>query len=74
MEEFGMLQGLCLTKEEAKEFDPKFIMPYIAIGDKEPTTIVYYQLILADCPHLNEKNECKIYEKRPLICSFPRSP
>lgn len=75
VEEFGMLQGLCLSEEEAKQFDPKFIMPYIAIGDKEPATIVYYQLILADCPHLNDKNECKIYDKRPLICRvFPVHP
>ena len=50
-------------------------MPYLAIGDKKPTTIIYYQLILADCPHLSEKNECKIYEKRPLICRvFPVHP
>lgn len=75
VEEFGMLAGLCLTEEEAKNFDPKLIAPYIAIGDKKPTTIIYYQLVLSDCPHLNEKNECKIYEKRPLICRvFPVHP
>ena len=75
VEEYGVLSGLCLTEEEAKQFDSKVIMPYLAIGDKKPTTIIYYQLVLSDCPHLNGKNECKIYEKRPLICRvFPVHP
>lgn len=75
MHEFGIVSGLCLTEEEAKMFEPKLIVPYVAIGDKKPTTVIFYQFILSDCPHLNEKNECKIYEKRPLICKvFPINP
>jgi Fe-S-cluster containining protein len=73
--EGGVLSGLCLTKEESKEFDQRLVVPYLATGDKEPSNIIFYQLVLADCPHLNEKNECKIYDKRPLICRvFPLHP
>ena len=47
----------------------------MAIGDKKPTNIILYQLNLSECPQINEKNECKIYEKRPLICrAFPVRP
>lgn len=74
-EEHGMVMGLSLTEEETKLFNPKLIAPFSAIGNKEPETIIFYQLTLAQCPHINEKNECRIYEKRPLICKvFPITP
>ena len=73
--EHGVVSGLSLTEEEAKLFEPKQVAPYMAIGDEKPRTIFFYQLTLTDCPQINEKNECKIYEKRPLICrAFPVHP
>ena len=66
---FGVvIMGLSLTKNETCLFDKKYIFPHMAIGTKEPTEVIMYQLALAKCPHLNEKNECLIYEKRPLAC------
>jgi Fe-S-cluster containining protein len=75
-EKNGMVLGLSLiTEEETEMFDPKFIAPFVAIGVKVPTTVIFHQLILSECPHINEKNECMIYEKRPLICrTFPAIP
>lgn len=69
----GVVLGLSLITEEEKEmFDPKFISPFVAIGAEKPTTVIFYQLTLSECPHINEKNKCMIYEKRPLICrTFP---
>jgi Fe-S-cluster containining protein len=74
--EDGKLFGLSLlTQEETKLFYPEIIAPYVAIGVKEPTTIIFHQLILSECPYINEKNECVIYDKRPIVCRlFPRIP
>lgn len=69
----GILLGLALLTQEEKElFNPKDIVPKWSIGKKHPTEILCYQMKLAVCPHLNEKNECLVYQKRPLVCrSFP---
>jgi Fe-S-cluster containining protein len=69
------LVGLSLFPEETKLFDPKIVVPFMAFGISEPTTITSYQLTVAVCPHINERNECNIYENRPLICkAFPIIP
>ncbi len=47
----------------------------VGISNKNPSMperIMSYQLGVNICPHITEKNSCKIYEKRPLICrAFP---
>jgi len=68
----GILRGLPLTDRENKLFPSKTIAPKLAVGVEKPQTIVLFQLIVNCCPHVNEKNECQIYAKRPLMCqSFP---
>lgn len=68
----GVVMGMSLTKEEVDMFDPKYISPCMAIGTDKPSHIIIYQLNRGICPFINEKNECKIYQKRPLVCqSFP---
>jgi len=53
-------------------FESKNIFPQMAFGTDKPTHVFFYQLNLGVCPHLSEKNECQIYENRPLICrSYP---
>jgi Fe-S-cluster containining protein len=68
----GILRGLPLTDKETKLFTSKVIAPKLALGGEKPENIILYQLIVNCCPHLNEKNECQVYVKRPLMCqSFP---
>jgi hypothetical protein len=44
----------------------------IAVGIAKPEKIIQCQLNVDDCPHISEKNECRIYAKRPLMCrAFP---
>lgn len=58
-----------LTEEEKKLFDEKNITPAFAFGNEgSPMQIASYQLNLAKCPHIDENNKCKIYDKRPLAC------
>jgi Fe-S-cluster containining protein len=48
------------------------VSPKLAVGIVKPDEIISYQLNVDTCPHLDEKNECKIYYGRPLICkAFP---
>jgi Fe-S-cluster containining protein len=69
------LIGLSLFPDEVKLFDPKIIAPFTAFGINKPTNITSYQLTVATCPHINEANQCKIYENRPLVCkAFPIIP
>ena len=64
--------GLFLTAKETRLFPSKLISPQVAIGVKKPKNIISYQFNVNVCPHINEKNECRIYDKRPLACkSFP---
>ena len=66
------LRGLPLTEKEAQLFPKEIVSPKLGIGLNEATEIVLYQLNINCCPHINENNECKIYDKRPLMCqSFP---
>jgi Fe-S-cluster containining protein len=68
----GILRGLPLTDKETKLFPAKTIAPKLAIGVERPETLILYQLIANSCPHVNEKNECRVYTSRPLMCqSFP---
>lgn len=69
----GALLGLALlSEEETKMFNKRHIAPHFGIGDEKPTHIISHQLALAVCPQINENNECKIYNMRPLVCrSFP---
>jgi Fe-S-cluster containining protein len=68
----GILQGLTLTAKEKVFFPKNMISPLTAIGKIEQKQIIDYQLSVNDCPHINEKNECQIYDSRPLICrAFP---
>lgn len=68
----GVLKGLVLTEKETSLFPPDMVSPHNATGRKKPEHIIDYQLNVNDCPHIDERNECRIYEKRPLICrAFP---
>ena len=68
----SITNGLFLTSKEIRLFPSKLISPKIAIGASRPKKIVAYQLNVSVCPHINERNECRIYDKRPLACkSFP---
>jgi len=68
----GVTKGLVLTIKEIKLFPSGMISPKIAIGKRKPKKIINYQLNVNVCPHINERNECKIYDKRPLMCkAFP---
>jgi Fe-S-cluster containining protein len=68
----GKSRGLTLTEKETGFFSPEFILPKLAVGLKEPQTIILYQLNIKSCPHISEKNLCQIYQSRPLVCqSFP---
>jgi Fe-S-cluster containining protein len=73
LEDFdGLLKGLVLTGKETKLFPEETISPQMAIGVDSPKIILQYQMNANDCPHLTEKNECKIYNNRPLMCkAFP---
>jgi Fe-S-cluster containining protein len=67
-------RGLTLTVSEAKLFPDTLIAPLAAFGKAAPENIFLYQLITNDCPYLNSKNQCDIYDKRPLVCkTFPLS-
>ena len=68
----GLLKGLTLTANETSLFPSDIVSPQTATGRKKPEHIINYQLNVNDCPHINERNECQIYDKRPLICrAFP---
>lgn len=68
----GVLKGLTLTANETSLFPSDMVSPQIVTGRKKPTRIINYQLNVQDCPHINQRNECQIYDKRPLICkAFP---
>lgn len=68
----GITNGLFLTSKEIRLFPSKLISPQTAIGVNKPKRIVSYQLNVNVCPYINERNECKIYNKRPLSCrAFP---
>jgi Fe-S-cluster containining protein len=72
VEQSGVINGLCLTEDEITLFDPKLVSPYMALGVEEPTNIIMYQLNQAVCPYINKKNECNVYDRRPLVCqSYP---
>jgi len=73
LEDFdGIRKGLLLTANETNLFPSEMISPKMAIGVKKPEKIIEYQLNVNVCPHLNERNECRIYYKRPLMCkAFP---
>ncbi len=71
-DEYGITNGLALTEEEICLFDSDSVKPNMGLGNGKSINIVTYQLNKNVCPHIDEKNNCKIYEKRPLICqSFP---
>ena len=68
----GIINGLFLTSKETRLFPSKLISPKIALGVDKPKKTVAYQLNVNVCPHINERNKCRIYDKRPLACkSFP---
>lgn len=65
--------GLFLLPDETKFFPEDKIFPMWAIGLKgrsrpRPETIGVFQLDSATCIHMTEKNTCRIYDKRPVIC------
>jgi Fe-S-cluster containining protein len=48
------------------------ISPQLAIGMSEPKKYLLYQLNANTCPHIDNKNKCLVYDKRPLMCkAFP---
>jgi len=71
-DEFGITQGLSLTEIEINLFDPTFVKPNMALGNQTTRNVITYQLNQAVCQHIDESNNCKIYDKRPLVCqSYP---
>jgi len=68
----GNEAGLLLTVKERKFFPSKMISPRFAIGTRKPDKTILYQLNVKNCPFITESNECRMYDKRPLICrQFP---
>ena len=67
-----ILRGLPLTDKEVGLFPTVLVSPKMGIGSIKLEEVVLYQLNINCCPYVTEKNECKIYSKRPLMCqSFP---
>ena len=72
VEDWGITNGLELTDKEIDLSDPKFVKPHMGLGNLKTVNIISYQLNLAVCPYIDEKNNCKIYNRRPLVCqSYP---
>jgi len=68
----GMRTGLSLTAKEVSLFPSEMISPHLSVGTEQRKKIITYQLNVNTCPHVNNKNACLIYDKRPLICkAFP---
>ena len=68
----GVERGIPLTEKEAKMFPPQTVSPRLAVGVREPETVILWQLNVNVCPHVNAANQCQTYGTRPLICrSFP---
>lgn len=68
----GVLKGLTLTANETSLFPSNMVSPLTATGRKRPEHIIDYQLNVNNCPHIDEANQCRIYDKRPLVCrAFP---
>ena len=68
----GIVKGLVLTESEKSLFPEDIVSPNIAVGRRKPEHMINYQLNVQVCPFVGEKNECGIYEKRPLVCrAFP---
>jgi Fe-S-cluster containining protein len=68
----GIRKGLVLTAKEISLFPSEMISPSLAIGTEKPKKTITYQLNVDICPHIDNKNKCMIYEKRPLMCkAFP---
>lgn len=68
----GIRKGLVLTAKEVSLFSSEMISPSSAVGTEKQKKPITYQLNANTCPHIDDKNECLIYDKRPLICkAFP---
>jgi Fe-S-cluster containining protein len=68
----GVKTGLLLAIKETNLFPSEMVSPKLAVGTTKPEAIISYQLNVDACPYISEKNECRVYDKRPLICkSFP---
>lgn len=65
--------GLILLPEETNLFPESLIAPMWGIGVKgrsrpRPEKVCVFQLNTKICVHLTDKNTCRIYAERPLIC------
>jgi Fe-S-cluster containining protein len=68
----GMKAGLVLTVKEISLFPSEMVSPKLAIGFEKPEKTILNQLNVNDCPFITESNDCRIYDKRPLVCrQFP---
>ena len=68
----GIRKGLILTAKEVNLFPSEMISPSLAIGTEKRKKAITFQLNANTCPHIDNKNECLIYDKRPLMCkAFP---
>lgn len=68
----GIRKGLVLTAKEVSLFPSEMISPSLAMGTEKRKIPITYQLNVNTCPHIDNKNECLIYDKRPLMCkAFP---
>lgn len=70
--EFGKA-GIFLFPEERALFPPEKVFPLFGIGignaeGTKPQKIFAYQYVDQQCIHLDERNLCKIYEKKPTAC------
>jgi Fe-S-cluster containining protein len=71
-DEYGITSGLSLIESEICLFDLKLVKPNMGLGDVKTINVITYQLNQMVCPHIDERNNCKIYDKRPLVCqSYP---
>lgn len=70
----GALVGLSLFPDEKKLFPEKLVSPNSGIGWglSGPKHIIDYQLNTKICPHISNRNLCKVYDKQPVNCqAFP---
>jgi len=71
--------GLYLEPQETKLFPKWHVEPFWGFGVKgrrrnRPKFVGAYQFTGEQCPYVTKQNECRIYERRPLVCrAYPLS-
>jgi Fe-S-cluster containining protein len=68
----GLTVGLSVLVEEGVLFPTNLISPQIALGREQPQNVIVHQVHVDRCPHIDSRDRCSIYERRPLACrAFP---